>query len=167
MGAGWGEIDAQHHKKGNGLCEIVQHGLSPRTEQSSDAALPSDSGAVIQITFSYQINFFTPSEAALGLSTWGYQPGTGSRQGSGAWNAPARYCLASGRPVSTAVGRAARAVLPAIVSAFSPSTHRCHSHFVRLRKAAATAAPVTGNFLLPAAGFQSTAAAVRPDARQW
>ena len=68
MGAGWGEIDAQHHKKGNGLCEIVQHGLSPRTEQSSDAALPSDSGAVIQITFSYQINFFTPSEAALDRS---------------------------------------------------------------------------------------------------
>jgi hypothetical protein len=70
VGAVGGEIDAQEHENGNGLCEIVQHGLSPRTEQSSDAALPSDSGAVIQITFSYQINFFTPSEAALGLSRW-------------------------------------------------------------------------------------------------
>ena len=68
MGAGRGEIDAQEHKNGNGLCEIVQHGLSPRTEQSSDAALPNDSASVIQITFSYQRIFFTGSEAALGLS---------------------------------------------------------------------------------------------------
>lgn len=68
MGAGWGEIDAQEHKNSDGLCEIVQHGLSPRTEQSSDAALPNDSASVIQITFSQQKMFFTASEAALGPS---------------------------------------------------------------------------------------------------
>jgi hypothetical protein len=68
VGAGWGEIDAQEHKNRDGLCEIVQHGLSPRTEQSSDAALPNDSAPVIQITFSYQRMFFTASEATLGLS---------------------------------------------------------------------------------------------------
>jgi hypothetical protein len=74
VGAGRGEIDAQEHKNGNGLCEIVQHGLSPRTEQSSDAALPNDSASVIQITFSYQRMFFTGSEAALGPS-FGSAPG--------------------------------------------------------------------------------------------
>jgi hypothetical protein len=66
--AGWGEIDAQDHKNRDGLCEIVQHGLSPPDGAIVRCGLASDSASVIQITFSYQGMFFTGSEAALGLS---------------------------------------------------------------------------------------------------
>ena len=29
MGAGWGEIDAQNHKNGNGLCDLSNMGCLP------------------------------------------------------------------------------------------------------------------------------------------